>query len=59
VVWTSLAGATVTATPGGVITALVAGTANVVASTPRIGADSLRDAVRIVVLAPPAAAATT
>ena len=47
VVWRSLALNIASVTVGGVVTAIANGTASVVATTPRVGADSLRDTVRI------------
>ncbi len=50
VVWRTLTPSLASVTVAGVATAIAAGTANIEASTPRAGADSLRDTVRILIV---------
>jgi hypothetical protein len=50
VVWRSLTPGTAFVSAGGVVTALAAGDASIEAATPRAGADSLRDTVRILIV---------
>ncbi len=50
VVWRSLTPNLATVSVTGTVNAIAAGTANIVASTPRVGADSLRDTVRILIV---------
>jgi hypothetical protein len=50
VVWRSLTPNLATVSVSGTVAAIAAGTANIEASTPRVGADSLRDTVRILIV---------
>lgn len=50
VVWRTLTPSQASVTVAGVATAIAAGTASIEASTPRAGADSLRDTVRILIV---------
>ncbi len=50
VVWRTLSPSLASVTTTGVATAIAAGTASIEASTPRAGADSLRDTVRILIV---------
>lgn len=49
-VWRSLTPSLATVTATGVVSAVASGTANIEVSTPRAGADSLRDTVRILIV---------
>ena len=51
VIWRSLNPNLATVNVSGVVSAIAAGTASIEAATPRIGADSLRDTVRVVIVA--------
>jgi hypothetical protein len=50
VAWRSLTPSLASVTPGGLMTAVANGSASIEAATPRIGADSLRDTVRILIV---------
>ena len=50
IVWRSLTPTLATVTTAGVVSAVAAGSASIESATPRVGADSLRDTVRILIV---------